>query len=271
MASPKNKTRISEAISSALKDGKGNAEARSSGGKLLFTFSEGLRSKVSGKIYTKLEQNGFSFNSPTGACPRCKGFGHVIEINPHLVIPNSNFSLRQGAIKPFEGKVYGHCLQDLLSACDKLGVDKDLPWNQLSQKNKDFIWNGDPMHQKGDDLWYGIKSFFKWLEKKTYKMHVRVFLSKYRGYFSCDECNGKRFRQTSQLWKWKGFSLPDLYSLPISELLSKLRDLPTSKNPKTDIPLQAICTRLGYLEDVGLGYLSLDRSSRTLVAVKRKE
>ena len=264
VASPRNKARITEAISLSLKDGKGNAEARSSEGKLLFTFSEGLRSKISGKIYSRLEQNGFSFNSPAGACPVCKGFGRVIEINPNLVIPNPNLSLVNGAIKPFEGKVYGHCLQDLLTACDKLGLEKELPWKQLSQESKDFIWDGDPKHAEGDDLWYGIKSFFKWLEKKTYKMHVRVFLSKYRGYFTCEECNGTRFRKTSQCWKWKGYSLPELYSLPISELINKLSDLPLSNNPKTDLPLQAICTRLGYLQDVGLDYLSLNRSSRTL-------
>ena len=95
-------------------------------------------------------------------------------------------------------------------------------------------------------------------------MHVRVFLSKYRGYFNCPECKGTRFQYEPQLWKWKGRSLPELYSLPVCELLSLMKTQPISNEPKTDLPLEAICTRLGYLRDVGLDYLSLDRTSRSL-------
>ena len=259
-----NKNRLTDGISLALSNGKGKAEARSLKGKVLFSFHTGLRSRTSGKSYAELKQGSFSFNSAAGACPKCKGFGRVIEINPSLVIPNESLSLSNGALKPFQGKVYGHCLEDLMIACHDFHIDPHVAWKDLSEVSRDFIWKGDPLHEEGDDRWYGINSFFKWLEKKTYKMHVRVFLSKYRGYFNCPECAGTRFQREPQLWKWNGFSLPELYSLPVCELLSLMEAQPLSHDPKTDLPLEAICTRLGYLRDVGLDYLSLDRTSRSL-------
>ena len=261
---PGSKNRMAEAISLAISHGKGRAEARSSTGEILSSFHTGLRSRVSGKSYAKLEQGSFSFNSPAGACPKCKGFGRIIEINPNLVIPDKSLSLSEGAIKPFQGKVYGHCLEDLILATKDLDINPQLAWKDLSQDSQDFIWKGDPLYEEGNERWYGVNSFFKWLEKKTYKMHVRVFLSKYRGYFNCPECKGTRFQYEPQLWKWKGRSLPELYSLPVSELLSLMETQPISNEPKTDLPLEAICTRLGYLRDVGLDYLSLDRTSRSL-------
>jgi len=260
----KSKNRLTEAITLALKHGKGLAEAKSVSGKHQIFFYDGIFSVASGKSYLKLSHGSFSFNSPVGACPECKGFGRIIEIDPNLVVPDSNLSIKKGAIKPFEGKVYGHCLEDLLKSCKNFGIDPDKPWKKLSAKLKSFIWDGDPSHIDGDDRWYGIHSFFKWLQKKSYKMHVRVFLSKYRGYFECPGCAGTRFKSEPQLWKWKGYSLPQLYALPISELLELINGQPLCNDPKADLPLEAIRTRLGYLQDVGLDYLSLDRSSRSL-------
>lgn len=261
---PSNRNRIVEAITLSLELGKGQAEARTPTGNICKSFYQGLRSSVSGKVYASPDQSSFSFNSPIGACPKCKGFGRVIEINPELVIPDPLLSLSQGAIKPFEGKVYGHCLNDLLEVSQAQGIDPHKPWNKLSAQQKSFIWNGDPMHTEGDNLWYGIHAFFGWLEKKTYKMHVRVFLSKYRGYFVCPDCQGTRFKNEPQLWKWKTYSLPELYAMPISELLDLMNSVVLGKDSKTDLPLESIRTRLGYLRDVGLDYLSLDRTSRSL-------
>ncbi len=262
--SPQIKNRLTEAISLALNHGKGMAEVRSMNGKKLRNLHLGLRSRTSGKKYEPLGPNAFSFNSPIGACPKCKGFGRVIEINPNLVIPDPSLSISGGAIKPFEGKVYKHCLQDLLHIARAKKIDTRKPWRDLPKETTDFVWNGDPKHQEGDNRWYGISSFFNWIEKKTYKMHVRVFLSKYRGYFVCPDCKGSRFRKKPQLWKWNGHSLPSLYSLPISELLPLLESLPARNDPRADLPLDAILLRLGYLRDVGLDYLSLDRTSRSL-------
>ncbi len=258
------KIRIAETISLCIELGKGRAETRTPRGKFLKVFQKGLHSSISGKVYQYPSQGAFSFNSPVGACPRCKGFGRIIQINPDLVVPDTSLSLSEGAIKPFEGRVYGHCLQDLLKQCTDQGIDPNQPWKKLSDSEKSFIWNGNPSHIEGDMLWYGIHSFFKWLEKKTYKMHVRVFLSKYRDYFSCPDCAGTRFKKEPQFWKWKNHSLPELYSLPISELLELIESAVLSGNPKIDLPLESIRKRLGYLRDVGLDYLSLDRSSRSL-------
>lgn len=260
----RNRGRVIEAISLALEKGQGLAEARTENGDLLKELHLGFRSSKTGRRFKKLGTGSFSFNSPIGACSECKGFGRVIEINPSLVIPDSSLSLANGAIKPFAGKVYGHCLTELLHFCKSQAIDPTAPWKELPQNDKDFIWNGDPDHEDGDDRWYGIRSFFEWLEKKTYKMHVRVFLSKYRGYFRCPACNGSRFKKEPQLWKWKMHSLPEIYSMPVSELLDFIKDYQSKRKNYTSLALDAISTRLQYLSDVGLGYLSLDRSARTL-------
>ena len=260
----KNLSRISDAISLSLELGKGLSEARSQSGHLLKNLHVGLRSFKTGKQYTKLGPGSFSFNSPVGACPNCKGFGKVIEINPNLVIPNPSLSINQGAIKPFEGKVYSNCLQDLLRICGHYKINPDQPWKKISAKKRSLLWEGDPQYKEDNDLWYGINGFFKWLEKKTYKMHVRVFLSKYRGYFECPECKGSRFKRETEFWRWNGLSLADLYSIPLSDLSNLLENIQSTQNPKIDLPLDAIRTRLGYLRDVGLEYLNLNRSSRSL-------
>ena len=260
----KNLSRISDAINLSLELGKGLSEARSQNGHLLKNLHVGLRSFKTGKQYTKLGPSSFSFNSPVGACPNCKGFGKVIEINPHLVIPDASLSINQGAIKPFEGKVYSNCLQDLLRLCGHYKINPDQPWKKISAKKRTLLWDGDPQYKEDGDLWYGINGFFKWLEKKTYKMHVRVFLSKYRGYFECPECKGSRFKRETEFWRWNGLSLSDLYSMPLSDLYNLLENIQSTQNPKIDLPLDAIRTRLGYLRDVGLEYLNLNRSSRSL-------
>ena len=264
MVTHDNRARVSEAINLSLELGKGLAELRSVSGKLHLSIHKGLRSAKSGKHYNRLDQGSFSFNSAVGACSKCKGFGSVIEINPDLVIPNPSLSIEEGTIRPFAGKTYSNCLQDLLRLAKENSIETNVPWKDLTISQKRFIWNGDPSHQEGDNRWYGLDGFFRWLEKKTYKMHVRVFLSKYRGYFECPDCKGNRFQKKSQMWKWEGCSLPDLYAMPVTELFGRLKKVKPSQNPKMDLPLEAICKRLGYLEDVGLGYLSLNRSSRSL-------
>ena len=128
----------------------------------------------------------------------------------------------------------------------------------------DLLWNGDPDYEEGSSTWYGINNFFRWVEKKTYKMHIRVFLSKYRGYFLCTKCKGNRLKAESTLWKWNHKSLPELYSLPVDELVSILSRQNKSQNQKVSISLEAILCRLRYLQEVGLGYLTLDRSTKTL-------
>ena len=258
------KKRIIEAVNLAVDLGKGVGEIRCSKGSKIETIVSGLRSKENYRVFLPATPNMFSFNSPHGACPRCKGFGKTISIDPRKVIPDESLSIFENAIKPFTGKVYGHCKEDLRVHCDRLNIDIYKPYKELTDQQKQFVWKGDEDYEDESSLWYGVEKFFSWLEKKTYKMHVRVFLSKYRGYFLCEACNGTRMQQDTECWRWKNLTLSQLYSMTIDELLKTLPKVSKSSKNKRNIALTGIRTRLGYLQDVGLSYLSLDRPSKTL-------
>ncbi len=259
-----NKGRMVEAISLAIKHGHGIGEVRNEKGKVIRLLFEGLRSPSSGLKFSPAHPSAFSFNSPVGACPKCKGFGRIIEIDPTLVIPDPKLTINEGAIKSFSGKIYGNCQTELVNACLQNNISINTPWKKLHAKDKDFIWQGDPGYQKDNQKWYGIRTFFKWIEKKAYKMHVRVFLSKFRGYFNCPECFGNRLKTESLNWKWQTHTLPDLYGLPIDELYSLISSCKLIGDPRNDLAIENIKARLSYLQDVGLGYLSLDRSAKSL-------
>jgi excinuclease ABC subunit A len=260
----KNRSRLIEAISIALEKGHGKAEVRTEDGKFLDSLLLGLQSKASGKTFVSPKPNLFSFNSPQGACPQCRGFGRTISIDRNKVIPDPSLSLSGQAIRAFSGKVFNHCQEDLLAYCKKGHLNAEKPVVEFSPKENDLLWNGDPDYQEGSSKWYGINNFFKWVEKKTYKMHIRVFLSKYRGYFECSACNGKRLGEESTWWKWNGMSLPELYSIPVNKLSSLLPEEVSTKDQKINLALEGIKQRLQYLQEVGLGYLTLDRSTKTL-------
>ena len=260
----KNRSRLIEAISIAIEKGHGIAEVRTEDGKVLESLLVGLRSKSSGRTFVSPKPNLFSFNSPQGACPQCRGFGRTISIDSNKVIPDPSLSLSNNAIRAFSGKVFNHCQDDLLAYCSEGHIDAKKPVTEFSVKEEDLLWNGDPDYQEGSSKWYGINNFFKWVEKKTYKMHIRVFLSKYRGYFECSACKGKRLGEESTLWKWNGRSLPELYAIPVDELSMLLPKEMESRDQKIYLALEGIKQRLQYLQDVGLGYLSLDRSTKTL-------
>ena len=220
----------------------------------------------------------FSFNSPLGACPRCRGFGRVIGIDLDKTVPNESLTLREGAIKPFQGDRGEECQRDLVRNCKERDIDLDTPWEDLDEDTREWIYYGDRNTNSPDDLeelwksggWYGVKGFFDWLETKAYKMHVRVFLSRYRSYTTCDSCRGKRLQSESLCFKIKDKTLPDLWQLPIAELLPFSSTLITdhsalgTKNPTLELVLTEINSRLHYLDQVGLSYLTLDRPTRTL-------
>ena len=260
----KNRSRIAAAISNALESGKGFGEIRCEKGNLLESLILGLRSKKDGKLFESPTPNLFSFNSPQGACPHCRGFGRTISIDKQKVIPNTNLTISQNAVRAFSGKVFRHCQEDLIDYCKTGKLDHDKPVESFSSKELQLLWEGDPKYEEGNSTWYGIENFFKWVEKKTYKMHIRVFLSKYRGYFLCTKCNGNRLKKESTLWKWNNKTLPELYSLPVDKLVSILPREQKSQNQKVNISLESILCRLRYLQEVGLGYLTLDRSTKTL-------
>ncbi|HVU18730.1 MAG TPA: excinuclease ABC subunit UvrA [Candidatus Didemnitutus sp.] len=275
-----NKARFLEATETALHFGKGEihifaaGEAGSWG--QVGHFSRGLHSPKTGRTFRAATPGLFSFNSPLGACPKCRGFGRVIEIDYRLAIPDQSLSIDDGAIRAWEGEVYSESKKDLLVFTRKRGIPTHIPFAQLTPEHKAFIIDGEPGYgtegKRWPKYWYGLKGFFNWLEKTTYKMHVRVFLSRYRSYNPCPDCHGARLQPEALCWKWQGRTLPEFYQLPISELLALIRQGDPTATPsghsgsihQRDLARDAMVTRLRYLEQVGLGYLTLDRSSRSL-------
>jgi excinuclease ABC subunit A len=238
-------------------------------------FSRGLHSPRTGRTFRAATPALFSFNSPLGACPQCRGFGRTIDVDYRLAIPDHSLSLAAGAIRPWEGEIYGESKRDLFAFARKRKIPTDVPFAALTPEQKDFVINGDPDYNKPGKTWphawYGLKGFFRYFETKTYKMHVRVFLSRYRAYNTCPACGGARLQPEALNWKWRGHTLPQLYQLPASALLALMEDArPPARNPSrpdahsADLAYDSIVTRLRYLQQVGLGYLTLDRASRTL-------
>ncbi|GAB5561716.1 MAG: excinuclease ABC subunit UvrA [Synoicihabitans sp.] len=273
--STRDKTRFLEAAETALHFGQGQLyllgeRAPAKTFALVGHYSVGLHSPETGQTYRAASPALFSFNSPLGACPHCRGFGRVIEIDYRLAIPDHTKSIDEGAIKCWEGQVYGESKKDLLVFTRKKKIPTHIPFAELKPEHRDFIINGDPGYGKNGKewpkAWYGLKGFFDWLERNTYKMHVRVFLSRFRAYNSCPQCRGTRLQPEALCWKWQGFTLPELYQIPVSEFLALLENSSARKTAdhQTEIALKAMVTRLRYLDQVGLGYLTLNRSSKTL-------
>ncbi|MFI5357659.1 MAG: excinuclease ABC subunit A, partial [Opitutales bacterium] len=260
-------------------------------------YSRGLHSPLTGRTFRPATPALFSFNSPLGACPHCHGFGRIIEIDYRLALPDQSLSIADGVIKCWESDIYGESKKDLLVFTKRKKIPTDVPFASLTAEQRDFVINGEPGYGEENGktwpkFWYGVKGFFRWLEKNTYKMHVRVFLSRYRAYNPCPACGGTRLQPDALCWQWQGHTLPQLYQMPVADLLALLekghviRDPSpgesTAAGPPADpaetqappgsfapphsatLAYDSIVTRLRYLEQVGLGYLTLDRNSRTL-------
>ena len=281
--SPDRQSRFCEAVETALHFGQGEVRlfaspAAAAAGRQfeeIGHFSRGLHSPRTGRTFRAATPALFSFNSPLGACPQCRGFGRTIDVDYRLAIPDHSLSLAAGAIRPWEGEIYGESKKDLFVFARKRKIPTDVPFAALTPEQKDFVINGDPdYNQPGKTwphAWYGLKGFFRYFETKTYKMHVRVFLSRYRAYNTCPACGGARLQPEALNWKWRGHTLPMLYQLPASDLLALIGDAsPSAGHParlqthSADLAYESIVTRLRYLQQVGLGYLTLDRASRTL-------
>ena len=297
--------RVMEAIELALKRGSGRmnvyAEVLGSDSNYeMWRFSTGLHCADSDLRYSDPIPSMFSFNSAVGACETCRGFGRVIGVDFGLVIPNDKLTLRAGAIKTIQTPAWKECQDDLMRHAEAEGIPRDTPWNKLSDAQKAWVIDGSPLWKgKWNQQWYGIKRFFDYLESKSYKMHIRVLLSKYRSYTPCGVCAGARLKTESLLWRignleqanavlapakrfmpqgvsWTraqleampGLCLHDLMMLPISKLsqfFNALHITPTGADAQAlELLTDEIRTRLKYLNDVGIGYLTLDRQSRTL-------
>jgi len=249
----------------------------------------------------------FSFNHPVGACPACRGFGRTISIDYDLVLPDRSRTLAQGVVRPWQTGLGAECQDDLLRTCRQFGVPTDVPFNQLPKKWQDLVIEGEPGYGKDKahewpQAWYGVRGYFRWLESKAYKMHVRVLLSRYRAYTPCPDCGGRRFQPETLLYRCDGGSpksegrrpnegrspkvevrsgaalaerggdgsltLADFYQLPIRDALPFIDALAQRQRVRPNDPLGLVLnevhSRLGYLNEVGLGYLTLDRPTRTL-------
>src|SRR5205814_2145620 len=232
----------------------------------------------------------FSFNNPLGACPECRGFGRTIAIDLNKAIPNRSLSIKQGVVRVFRGAEFGESQKDLLRACARKEIDINVPFEELPKADQNFVIEGEK--RAGDytdedyeyDRWYGVRGFFCWLESKTYKMHVRVLLSRYRAYITCPSCNGGRYQPEALNYKIQGAEVssspsqkggletappcrtgPEFQSLSILDARNFLSAVKISSNDSTARMLRdEICARLNYLCEVGVSYLTLNRSTRTL-------
>jgi excinuclease ABC subunit A len=311
------RARVLEAIEVALKHGSGRmtvylldaplaAEAGAeASAPIIWKFSTGLHCPESNLRYTDPIASMFSFNSAVGACDTCRGFGRVIGVDYGLVIPNDKLTLRAGAIKPIQTPAWKEAQDDLMRHAEAEGIPRDTPWNKLLPEQQHWVIHGSPhWNGKWNQHWFGVKRFFEYLETKSYKMHIRVLLSKYRSYTPCPDCGGARLKTESLLWRigskadadtvlepklrfmpqgvrWTrdqlealpGLCLHDLMQLPMDRLrlffasmqLAQLIPGVSEADQKTlKLLFEEISTRLKYLCEVGIGYLTLDRQSRTL-------
>lgn len=268
----------------------------------MWRFSSGLHCPGSDLRYLEPTPSLFSFNSAMGACETCKGFGRVIGVDYGLVIPNDKLTLRAGAIKVMQTPAWKQAQDDLMRHAEAEGIPRDTAWYQLTPEQQAWVINGSPAWRGKWNLhWFGIKRFFEYLESKAYKMHIRVLLSKYRSYTACETCGGARLKLESLQWRlgtkeaadavlpppdrfmpvgvqWTraqleampGLCLHDLMRLPIDRLqkfsssLSFAAACDGAEQKALKSLFEEIQTRLKYLCDVGIGYLTLDRQSRTL-------
>ena len=211
----------------------------------------------------------FSFNSPLGACPECKGFGRIIGIDMQRVIPDRSLSISEGVIRPFQSGQSAECQDDLVRHCRKRGIDIHRNFERLPRADQDFVIHGEPGLEPNEAWesgeWYGVDGYFRWLESKAYKMHIRVLLSRYRSYQPCPKCDGGRFQPETLNYRITGKTLPELSALSLNRLLPILEDLSIPHaDASTQLVHKQITSRTAYLCHIGLGYLSLDRPTRSL-------
>ncbi len=224
-------------------------------------FSKQRRCMACGIDYDAPEPRLFSFNHPLGACPTCEGFGDQMDIDEKLIVPDGSKTLREGAIAPWNSPSYRHELTELMALADDYEIPLDVPYKKLNTRSRQLIREGVPERNFG-----GLNGFFAWLERKKYKMHVRVFLSRWRSYRTCSACQGKRLKPEALAYHLNGLSIAALCALQVDQVVQHLESLELDERRRqiSDELLEQICSRLGYLKTVGLGYLTLDRTLRTL-------
>jgi len=254
------RARLTDSIETAYTEGGGAAFAINADvAGVVYRFSERFECRECNLQYEIPQPRLFSFNNPFGACPLCHGFGNIIELDMALVVPDSSKSIHQNAIEPWSKPHYRAQLAELKRVAKKR-VRLDVPWSELDEDEKRFVIDGDGAS------WEGVKGFFRWLERKKYKVHVRVFLSRYRGYLTCPECNGARLRREARDVRVGDRTIDAVCGLTVKEGDRFFESLTLSEKDAAvaDKVLREIRKRLGFLRDVGLDYLTLDRLSSTL-------
>src|SRR5271165_3416868 len=222
-------------------------------------FSQRFECKQCDIRYEEPEPRLFSFNNPFGACPRCQGFGNTIDFDLNLVIPNKTLTLAEGAIEPWTKPKYRPFATEMRRYARAAGVPLDVPWQDLDAEQQSFVI-------QGDGKFPGVRGFFNYLERKKYKLHVRVFLSRYRGYSQCSDCNGLRLRREARQVKIAGKDICQVSAMTVEEAARFFAQLKLSRQEAdiADKLLEEINDRLLYLNEVGLEYLTLDRLASTL-------
>jgi excinuclease ABC subunit A len=254
--------RLTDSIEAAYLEGGGAAwalESTAAGGGAIHQFSERFECGACGITCEDPQPRLFSFNNPFGACPTCHGFGNVIELDVDLVVPDRTKSIQQGAIEPWSKPHYRSQLAELKRAARKRRIPLDVPWAELSPEEREFVI-------EGSEDFAGIRGFFRWLERKKYKVHVRVFLSRYRGYLTCPDCGGARLRREARDVQVAGRPIDRVAALTVGEAQEFFSTLQLTEKEAAiaDRVLKEIRRRLSFLSDVGLDYLTLDRLSSTL-------
>ncbi|WP_111882481.1 excinuclease ABC subunit UvrA [Aequorivita sp. CIP111184] len=249
--------RLADAIEIAFFEGKGELYIEELSSKKTTEFNN--RFEVDGMVFLEPNVHLFSFNNPYGACPTCEGYGNVIGVDEDLVIPNTALSIYENAIFPWRGESMSWYRDQLVNSAYKFDFPIHKPWFQLTEEQKQLVWNGNKHFE-------GLTSFFSYLESKSYKIQNRVMLSRYRGKTKCTTCNGKRLRPEAGYVKINGTAIQELVELPLDKAAEFFKNLKLSVYDEKVAKrlLLEINNRLRFLQDVGLGYLTLNRMSNTL-------
>jgi excinuclease ABC subunit A len=260
------RSRLVDSVEICYREGRGEAilefVPEAAGGETeRLVFNERFECKTCRAIYQEPEPRLFSFNSPYGACPRCQGFGNTVDFDINLVIPDRGKSLNEGAIQPWTTPRYRVLLNELKKFARVKNIPLDVPFRDLAAAQQELVIEGEP--KSG---YHGINGFFKWLERKKYRLHVRVFLSRYRGYAICPDCHGTRLRVEARAVRLSGKSITEVCAMTVTEARQFVDSLELSAEQAAiaEKILEEIRQRLRFLDEVGLEYLSLDRLSSTL-------
>jgi excinuclease ABC subunit A len=260
--SPDARTRIVDAVEQGYREaGEVRFETAPREGETLqrLRFSQRFECKHCNLRYEEPEPRMFSFNNPFGACPRCQGFGNTIDFDLNLVIPNKSLALAEGAIEPWTKPKYKPLATEMRRYARAAGIPLDTPWQDLTPEQQNYVINGD-------DKFWGVRGFFNHLERKKYKLHVRVFLSRYRGYSVCSECGGLRLRREARQVKIGTKDICQVSAMTVEQATQFFAQLKLTRQEAdiADQLLKEINDRLRYLNEVGLEYLTLDRLASTL-------